>query len=277
MTEEEERSLTDALGLASRGVVALVGGGGKTTAVRALAAELAAQGGRVLVTTTTAMLRREAAAVGPLVRSAGGGARGLNELSAGLAEAPAGGRPAVLVGGEREAGKVAGLSPAAVDELWAAGLADAVVVEADGSKGLPLKAFAPYEPQVPSVAATVVVVAGLDVLGAPLTEERVHRAGALAALLGARPGSPVTAEVLAGGLRAQVGRVRESCGDARVVVLLNKADAPGARAAGLAVARALLGERGPAADAAGGERPDRVVVGSLHEGWFVIAREGGRT
>ena len=78
-----------------------------------------------------------------------------------------------------------GLSPASVDRLWAHGLADYLVVEADGSRGLPFKAFGPHEPQVPSRDHD-------DrrrrrpgrSRGSALTEGHVHRADVLASILG---------------------------------------------------------------------------------------------
>jgi len=264
-------SLADAAGVVSPAVVAFVGAGGKTTALRLLAAELASRGGRVVVTTTTAMWMKEAAAVGPVVMLGDEGV-----APAGAAAALAGGRPVVLVRGESPAGKAVGLSRAEADALWAAGIADAVVVEADGSRGLPFKAFGPHEPQVPSVATTVVVVAGLDALGVPLTEDRVHRAALLADFVRARLGAPVTAGVLAEGLRCQVTRVRRPRGGPRVVVLLNKAELPGARAAGLEIARDLLDPAEVSGGSAGGASPDRVVVGSLREGWYLVRRSEGR-
>ena len=259
-------TLVGAAGLAPREAVALVGAGGKTTALRLLAAELAAGGKRVIATTTTAMLLREMAAVGPVIMQGEGAAP-----SAALREALAAGGPAAVAYGEGEAGKVVGLSPAAVEGLWAGGLADFLIVEADGSRGLPFKAFGPHEPQVPAVATTILDVAGLDALGVPLTEQHVHRAAVLASDLEIPLGSEVTPHVLTDGLRAQVVRLRRAYGGCRIVVLLNKADAPDGRAAGLDVAGRLLedcgaGHLGVSRDG----RPDRVVVGSLRAGWFAV-------
>ncbi len=127
-----------------------------------------------------------------------------------------------------------------VDELWAEGLVDHLIVEADGSRGRSLKAFGPHEPQVPVTATTIVQVAGLDALGAPLTDEHVHRSETLAALLAIPLGSTVTARVFADSLRVQVRRLRREGRVARLAALLNKADGPAEQASGLAVAEELL-------------------------------------
>jgi molybdenum cofactor cytidylyltransferase len=263
-------TLATAIGLGAGEVVALVGAGGKTTALRLLAAELTANGSRVITTTTTAMLVSEMEAVGPVLRLADGGEPG-PRLTQVLGE----GRRAAVAQADGEHGKVVGLAPGDVDGLWALGVADYLLVEADGSRGLPLKAFGADEPQVPAAATTVVVVAGLDVLGAPLTEARVHRAAVLAELLRVPLGGAVTTLLMADALRAQVARLRRTGIARRLVVLLNKADTPVALAAGTEVARVLLGRRGEksatsaAADPDEGH-PDRIVVGSLWQSRFTV-------
>jgi probable selenium-dependent hydroxylase accessory protein YqeC len=259
-------TLAGALGLDAGELVAFVGAGGKTTAVSLLAVELVAAGRRVIVATTTAMLRRQMEAVGPLLLEADSG-----DLRAGLSRQLGDAHRVAVARADAARGKVTGLSPATVDELRASGFADDVLVEADGSKGLPLKAFGTHEPQVPEAATTVVVVAGLDALGAPLTEEHVHRAGLLAAVAGVPLGTDVSARVVTDGLRAQIARLQRDDPAPRVVVLLNKAESLDVEMTGRDIARALL-------DARAEPRPDRVVIGSLQQRRYrVVTREGGGT
>jgi molybdenum cofactor cytidylyltransferase len=270
-------TLADAFGLGSNEVVALVGAGGKTSALCSLGAELTAGGDRVITTTTTAMLLRELAVAGRVLMCADG-----SGSPPGLKRVLLDRRQVAVAHSYGEGGKVVGLSPATVDRLWAQRSADYLIVEADGSRGLPFKAFGPHEPQVPAVATTIVDVAGLDVLGAPLTEERVHRAALLASILEIPLGSEVTTRVVAAGLRAQVVRLRRAHAGCRLVVLLNKADTPDSQAAGLDIARDLLARKG---DVAGPRReddpvavipegrPDSVVVGSLRERRYAVVAE----
>lgn len=295
MQTTAHETLAGAVGLGRRELVALVGGGGKTGALRLLARELAAPGRRVVATTTTAMFLRELSEAGPVVMSTV-----LSDLVAGVQKALAqGAAQGVAVGAahmppDRE--KVTGLPVDWVDRLWAkdaegrgpsemvrgaaASTADLpapldyLLVEADGSRGRPLKAFGAHEPQVPDATTTVVQVAGLDALGAPLTEKYVHRAGLLASALQVPVGSKITAPVFAGCLREQLRVIRRRWPDARVVALLNKADRPEEQAAGLRVAGELLGA--PAANGGDGpqsQRPAAVVVASLKERRFVRARK----
>jgi probable selenium-dependent hydroxylase accessory protein YqeC len=68
-----------------------------------------------------------------------------------------------------------------------------VLVEADGSRGLPFKAPADHEPVIPSSATLVVVVVGIDALGRPIGET-AHRAERVLALTGRSVDDPVTPE-----------------------------------------------------------------------------------
>jgi probable selenium-dependent hydroxylase accessory protein YqeC len=247
--------------------VSLAGAGGKTSVARLLADELAAAGGRVVVTTTTAMMLAELEAVGTLVIDADDAL-----LSAGLSKALHEGRVAGAARALGADGKVVGLPPATVDRLWRDGLADYVIVEADGSRGLPLKAFGPHEPQVPGATTTTVVVAGLDAMGTSLDAAHVHRVGALTAALRLPISGTVTFQTFVGALREQVRQVRQTWPASRIVALLNKADDSNAEALGSRVAMQLLTR---AADADhllapdDRQRPDAVVVASLRRGRFV--------
>ena len=191
--------LAEALALGPRESVALVGGGGKTGCLRLLAQELSEWSPRVLATTTTAVFLKDLEDLGPvLVESELPALR--TRLRAALAAAG-------LVGAVRSVGrdgKAVGLPVDWVDDVWAARLAEHLVIEADGSRGMSLKAFGAHEPQVPLGATLIVQVAGLDVLGAPLEEPYVHRAELLARALGVEQGEIVTTDLFADTLREQL-------------------------------------------------------------------------
>ena len=260
--------------LGRREVVSLVGAGGKTSALCRLARELAAAGHRVIVATTTAMLLRELAAVGPLVMAASD-----EVLVAELSEALERGRVAGAARAPGTDGKVVGLPLATIDRLWADCPVDYVLVEADGSRGLPLKAFGPHEPQVPGATSTIVAVAGLDAIGRPLSAEHVHRADALAAILGVPLGATVTPWMFVNALREKVRQLRQGWPASRIVALLNKADGRDEEALGFQIARELLAivhdtDRSPLA--ADGQCPDAVIVASLRRGRFArVSAAGG--
>ncbi len=280
MRTEIQNSLTAALGVRPRELLSLVGGGGKSGALRTLAVERAGRqvpdlGGGVLATTTTAMFLTQLQAIGPVLMGPEH-----DGLFAALPSALAAGG---LVAAARDlgaGGKVAGLPVEWVDEVWDTGGADLVLVEADGSRGLSLKAFGPNEPQVPDKTTLIVQVAGLDVLGLPLDGEHVHRVELLIAALsgGQRKssgkldvpeiGRPVTASLFVAALRLQLRTLRSRWPGARMVTLLNKAEHEDSTAAGLGIATQLLGvglrHEGPTEVA-----PEAVIVGSLRRAEFI--------
>jgi probable selenium-dependent hydroxylase accessory protein YqeC len=260
-------TLAGSLGLGRRELVALVGGGGKTSALQRLARELVAKGARVVVGTTTAMFLNELEEVGTVVLSADGG-----DVEARLEAALAEGGPGAAVAAPGEGGKVAGLPPADFDGLWAQATIDYLLIEADGSRGRPLKAFGSHEPQIPAGVTTVVQVAGLSALGQPLTESVVHRAGILCEALGVPFGVEVSPVVFAAALRTQLRRLR-AVTSSRIITLLNQAEARGSREAGLAVAADMLKD----GDLASAARPDALVVASLQDAIFVEVAAPGRS
>ena len=156
------------------GITALIGGGGKTTLMYTLAEELRRRG-TVLVTTSTHIQRPEQY---PTLLTADAAA-----VTAALAT-----HGVVCVAGETAEGKLC--APALSFELLAA-LADFVLVEADGSKRLPLKAHAPHEPVIPPNARRTVYVVGADGFGRPIRQV-CHRPERYAALCGASENDIVT-------------------------------------------------------------------------------------
>ena len=161
-----------------RGVTAIIGGGGKTTLMYTLARELE-KNGAVVICTSTHILVPESF---PLVTL------GAEELRTALAE-----HAAVCAGTRAENGKLTA-SGMSFEEL--ARLADYVLVEADGSRNLPLKAHAEHEPVIPLNAQRVVLVVGADGLGKPIAEA-CHRPELYAFLAGASVDDAVTPELAA--------------------------------------------------------------------------------
>jgi molybdenum cofactor cytidylyltransferase len=271
-------TLVGALGLGARELVSLVGAGGKSTALQRLCRELVASGSTVIAATTTAMFLSQMADLGPVFTVGEGG-----DLVTRLRKALVDGRTAAVAQSLGDGGKVVGVPSPVIDRLWAEGLADYFLVEADGSRGMPLKAFGRHEPQVPAATTTIVEVAGLDALGTALTAEHVHRAQTFATMLSIPIGSLVTERVFADGLRMQLAQLRQTNAGARVVLLLNKADGPRGPAMGLAVARLLeddglastmSSERGRLA-VADQACADSVVIASLYESRFTLATSEG--
>ena len=81
-------------------------------------------------------------------------------------------------------------------------LADYVLVEADGSRQLPLKAHEAHEPVIPAVSRQVICVVGASGFGKPIRES-VHRLERFCALTGAAASDPVTPEQAAKAILAE--------------------------------------------------------------------------
>lgn len=202
--------------------VALVGGGGKTSAMFGLARSYAASGERVLAGTTTRILdpnegsEREGRGFGRVLTL------GDIDMTSALDAARAAGDEAV-VGSRIEDGKLYGIEPKVLDRI--AALFDLVIVEADGSRGLPIKAPAPHEPVLPLGCRAVVGVVGLDALGRPMDERTVHRPQLFGPLVGCAPGQAIGPEHVARLAAAPCGLFKSSPPSAARIALLNKADA----------------------------------------------------
>ena len=219
--------LLDLFGLQAGGLAAIVGAGGKTSLVYALAAQAREAGLRVLVTTTTHMGTLPESVTGPLLIDAEGAAEALL-----LRALDTHGR-ATLLGRRVRDDKLEGVSPERVDALRP--LADLLLVEADGARQRSLKLPAAHEPVIPSRATLVVVVAALDVIGAPLDEGRVHRLDLVRAALGRAEGA-VGEEDVAACLSEPAGYPSRVPAGARLAAFLNKMEDAGTESAAAAVA-----------------------------------------
>ena len=159
-----------------KGVTAIIGSGGKTSLMLRLCRDLP---GTVIVCTSTHIFPPE----------------GLPLYTEALTAMPV---PKLCVGTPAENGKLT--APVqSFEEL--AGLADYVLVEADGSKHLPLKAHLDHEPVIPACANQVIQVLGISGIGRPI-REAAHRPALYAELAGTEQDAVVTVEIAA----AVVGR-----------------------------------------------------------------------
>lgn len=205
------RPYRELLGLADRELVSLIGGGGKSTLLFGLGHELAALGRRVILTTTTKMGREQALAAPTVCRSLDTDC---------VTEALEGIGPVMLITGGDDH-KVTGPPPDEVAALFAKSDADYVIVEADGSRGRPLKAPGPHEPAVPWSSTTVVILIGVDAIGKKLSHA-AHRVEQAVAFSGLLPHHELTAADCAHILTHPQGLLRACPDTARVVVAVTK-------------------------------------------------------
>ena len=188
----EHHSAMSSFGLENSHVTAIVGGGGKSSLMAALGKEYHRRGETVIMTTTTHIrpprengyMGDDAAVLGSLLASC----------------------RLMTVGTMSEERKF--IPSPLLEQLPE--LADRVIIEADGTKGLPLKVPNDREPVIPAFADAVIAVAGLSALGRPLGEV-CHRPELAKLRFDLEPDQIVTPE-------------RKDVGSRPYAVLLNQAD-----------------------------------------------------
>ncbi len=164
-----------------------------------------------------------------------------------------------------EGDRAVGVPPELPYELLARPDVDWVVVEADGSRMLPVKAPAAHEPVVPVETTLLIPVVGIDALSGPIREV-AHRHELVSAITGLTPDQTLTPDALAVLLTSRRGGMKDAPPDARVVVLINKVESTAQLELANAVAGSVLRDT----------CVRRVVIGALagapSANWLVCAR-----
>ena len=130
-----------------------------------------------------------------------------------------------------------------------------LIIEADGSRSIPLKAPGDHEPPIPAWVRQVIVVVGMSAFGRPLTDQSVFRSERYAQLTGLRPGDPISMESVCAMLLHPAGGLKNIPDGAPRVVLFNQADDEQKMAVARSAAAKLID---------GGY--DRVIIGGLKTG-----------
>jgi molybdenum cofactor cytidylyltransferase len=115
-----------------------------------------------------------------------------------------------------------------------------LLIEADGSRGKPLKAWAEHEPPIPGFVEFVIQVVGLKGLGKSLNDENVHRPEIFSRLSGLRIEESITPDSLIRVLKHTKSGLKNIPANARKVVLLNQADTHELQSAAQGLAQALI-------------------------------------
>jgi len=218
--------------------IAFVGAGGKTTAMFQLAREL---GGKVIVTATTHLGAWQIPLADRHIIAET--AEEIGEIAEGV----------TLVTGKVVSERTSPVNASVLYWLHenSKTTQTPLLTEADGSRGLPLKAPAAHEPPIPDFMGTVVVVAGLSGLGKPISEavfreEEFERISESA-------NQRITAEEVTRVLMQPEGGLKNVPESARRIALLNQADTPELQAIAQQISRDLL------------TKFDSVVVASLKD------------
>lgn len=155
-------------------IIAVVGSGGKTTLIKKLANRYRSERKTVLITTTTHMFT-EADTL--LTDDADIIIRSLQQRG-------------LVMAGVPDGAKIKALSRSTFEVV--SSYADITLVEADGSKGLPLKYPNETEPVIPENTDEIIVVCGLNAIGQK-AENVCHRLDLVKACLGIENDTVITA------------------------------------------------------------------------------------
>lgn len=248
--EKSAFSLKEALGLAERELISLVGAGGKTTLMFRLANELFLAGKRVITTTTTRIMEPATEETPLLIVEAD------EEKAAGAARDALRKYHHITLAQERlGAGKLKGVTSRLIGDLWDSPEVEYLIVEADGAAGRPVKAPREWEPVIPPDSTLVIAILGIDGMGRDLQEENVFQAAIISRITGLPLGEKITDEAFALLLTHREGVFKGAPLSSRVVAFLNKVDVPDGIARARAVSRRILEK--------GHRQIERIVLGQV--------------
>ena len=154
-------------------IISVVGSGGKTTLIRNLAAQYRSQGKSVFVTTTTHMYIEKDTLISDDAQEI------LGILQ----------KTGYVMAGNPRGVQIRALSEETFDAVSAC--ADITLVEADGSRQLPLKYPKATEPVIPEKTEEIIVVCGLNAIGQK-AKDVCHRLELVKACLGIEDDTLIT-------------------------------------------------------------------------------------
>jgi molybdenum cofactor cytidylyltransferase len=258
-------SLAQALRVDPASCVAFIGAGGKTTAMFRLARQLPSP---VIITATSHLGTWQIGLADQHIMS---------KTPASLEELEHGLKGIILVTGEFDGDRTKPINNDLLNWLqqFCGYHSIPLLIEADGSRGKPLKAWAEHEPPIPSFVGLVVQVVGLTGLGKRLSDENVHRSQVFSRLSGLSIGELITQDSLVRVLTHVEGGLKNIPANARKVVLLNQADTYELQSAAQGLAQLLMGSY----DAVVISSVEREKIFAVHEpvaGIILAAGESAR-
>jgi molybdenum cofactor cytidylyltransferase len=228
-------SLAEALRMNSSSSIALIGAGGKTTAMFQLARSLSKDesSAPVILTATSHLGMWQVGLADQHI---------ITETPGPIEKIEHGLRGVILITGELDGDRTKPINGNLMNWLqqFCGYHSIPLLIEADGSRGKPLKAWAEYEPPIPSFVECVIQVAGLTGLGKSLNGENVHRPEIFSGLSGLSIGEAITADSLVRVLTHGESGLKNVPAKARKVVLLNQADTHELQSTAQGLAQALV-------------------------------------
>ncbi|OQY01526.1 MAG: hypothetical protein B6I26_04145 [Desulfobacteraceae bacterium 4572_130] len=212
-------SLIEILKLKKHGVISLIGAGGKTTLMFRLARELGCLNKKILTTTTTKIFKPMPHQSPKTIIS-----NSLEEIinkSKNILKKI----PCFTLGAKHlPLGKLKGLHPNLINQLWKSSIFDWIIIEADGASQKSLKACNSKEPVVPSVTTHLISMTGLDIMGKKLNEKSVLRSNLFSSISGLPINADITSHSIAKVLIHDIKKIKCLKNNLIKHIFLNKAD-----------------------------------------------------
>lgn len=198
-----------------KGITCVIGGGGKTTLLHVLADELK-ENGSVIITTTTHIMKSDVF-YNVVIK---------DECEPAFISEKIKEHNCICLGSYFEGDKLSAPNIAITDLC---SICDYILVEADGSKHLPLKAHLESEPIIPNENNKTVLVLGIDCVNKRV-KDAVHRYKKMCELVGCCENDIVTPDMIASLLKAE---------NLHDTVVINKCDNDELRALGENLSKVL--------------------------------------
>lgn len=203
-------------------VISFSGGGGKSTLMYRSALELSSSGLKVLVTTTTMIYHPDVMNRpynGIIIGSIGELARNRRSIKEGTITVAA--YKTLEADGKT---KLNGFSPAEIERVLKAGIFDAVLVEADGAKHLPIKAPGENEPVIPARSSIVFGVIGMEAINSRISDDIVFRTDIFTEVTGTKRGDRINRDVILKLVSSENGLFKNTPYRAERILVINKTD-----------------------------------------------------
>ena len=242
--------LREALGLRAKEVISLVGAGGKTTLMFRLGEELFLSGKRVVTTTTTKILEPKPEETNFLFVDPDE-----KKVEDFVREHIDRYRHLTIAKERLESRKLKGVTADFVNELSSFDKINAIIVEADGAAGRPVKAPREWEPVIPTTTTLVVAILGVDGVERELSAENAFHPEGVSKLTGIPIGGKLTDEAMALLVVHPEGLLKGAPPSARAVAFLNKVDIPKGLVNAKGIAKKIIEKEHP--------QIERVVLGQL--------------
>lgn len=212
--------LIDALDIKKNNeVISLVEAGGKTSFMYALARELISLQRKVLITTTTHLKKPTEKTYELMIlencpKKAAAKINQIFDTS----------NTVLWADKEVSDGKICGLPAESINIVADMNIADNILIEADGAKGLPIKAPTSHEPVIPTKTTIVVGVIGIDALGCRIDNNTVHRPEILSKIVQKPIGGIIDEIVIQKLICSPYGLFKGATEQMKKIVVINKVD-----------------------------------------------------